>query len=246
MRYFDEQGFGAGLWEEFDSIGRKQGFINMKSDKANGISEVIKYENDKIVERSYVNYLEGNLNGFAYTLNGEADTLMSGTFKGGKLDGIVRTSVNEKNGNYTLTNYSNGKRSGNSILYNKRGEKIIIKQKKKLEPYEGTFVSTRRNMFGKWVKIEIENNTIKLWEVRPDFGGWGYPKYTCQLKTMNNKVYVSDRRYSDTGRRLSRVFSENNCGYAIELRWSGSQYDYEINGLGVYPISKVSKNYTPW
>lgn len=246
LRYYDEQGLGSGIWERFDSLGRKEGTITMKYDKANGISEIIKYNNDEILEKSYINYLDGTLNGFAYKLNGKGDTLMSGSYKEGKLDGLVRILVNERNGNYTLTKYSNGKKTEKSSLYNKNGEKIIVKPKKKLKPYEGTFVSTRRNMFGKWVKIEIENSTIKLWEVRPDFGAWGSPKYICELKTINNKIYVSERRYSDTGRKLSRIFSEKNCGYTIELRWSGSQYDYEINGLGVYPIKKVSKNYSPW
>lgn len=139
-RKFDENGMGVGKWSQYDSLGRIIGYINMKNNFENGPSEILKYSSSgNIIERTFLNYTNGQLEGKAYKLGEKSDTVFSEVYVNGNLEGAAKVVINEK-GDYMISNYVAGVRKSNGILFDKFGKKIVkhplnrIQNKETLNP----------------------------------------------------------------------------------------------------------------
>jgi len=116
---------GTGKWSQYDSLGRIIGYVNMKNDFENGPSEIVKYSSSgDIIEKSFLNYSNGQLEGKAFKLGEKSDTVFSGSYVNGNLVGMAKVVINER-GDYSISNYVAGVRKGDVILYNKNGKKIV-------------------------------------------------------------------------------------------------------------------------
>jgi hypothetical protein len=77
-----------------------------------------------IIEKSFLNYSNGQLEGKAFKLGEKSDTVFSGSYVNGNLVGMAKVVINER-GDYSISNYVAGVRKGDVILYNKNGKKIV-------------------------------------------------------------------------------------------------------------------------
>jgi antitoxin component YwqK of YwqJK toxin-antitoxin module len=149
----DEKGNENGEFKEYDSLGNLLKARNLFNSENHGVGEDFTYDSDNnFVHKVVYNFINGKAEGSAYTIDSDNDTLLYmnyknnnqdgvsillnkskdtidiANFKNGQFDGLRKEIKNVKTGEYTLTNYSNGKQEGLPVLYSKNGERVLQKR----------------------------------------------------------------------------------------------------------------------